>query len=94
MRLIRNNEKIAIYENEDFIEEYSFDDEITFSGLIGALCKKDFETKISFSDDLGEKSEAEKTLSSVIAELISDYNNKVDEYSEFVSSKQQNNENN
>ena len=93
MRLIRKEDVLELWEDTK-IETYSFNDEIDFSELIKCLCKKDFSSYFEFKDELGDKNDAESVLVSVINELINDYNSKVDEYEQFLKSRETENNNN
>ena len=84
MELTKINDKVVLREQNDEIEVYDFNNEITFSKLTKTLLSKNLEDKISLniihSEDLNEN---EQTLANMVKEILVNYNNKVEEFLKF-----------
>lgn len=84
MELTKINDKVVLREQNDEIEVYDFNKEITFSKLTKTLLSKNLEDKISLniihSEDLNEN---EQTLANMVKEILDNYNNKVEEFLKF-----------
>lgn len=84
MELTKINDKVVLREQNDEIEVYDFNNEITFSKLTKTLLSKNLEDKISLniihSEDLNEN---EQTLANMVKEILDNYNNKVEEFLKF-----------
>lgn len=84
MELTKINDKVVLREQNDEIEIYDFNNEITFSKLTKTLLSKNLEDKISLkiihSEDLNEN---EQTLANMVKEILDNYNNKVEEFLKF-----------
>ena len=55
MEIVKENDIIQIKENNSIVEEYKFDEEINFSGLIEYLLKLNLSRKIEIIDNIEEK---------------------------------------
>jgi hypothetical protein len=83
--IARDDNNIVVRTNEKTIETYSLDAEVNFKGLMKELLGQNLKEKISITDCVAEKSEAEDNLIKIIVEIIDDYNLKVIEFMGFKS---------
>lgn len=84
MIIDRNEKDIILKENDSIIEKYNFEKEINFQELINFLLNKNLSEKIIITDNIDKKDEKEENLIKLITGIIEDYNNKVDDYNQFV----------
>ena len=85
MKIIKNeNYKLVVIENDVEIEYYDFEREITFSNLTKNLLQRNLDSKIELNiDETIEFTEEENNLVSIVKEIITNYNNKVEEFDKF-----------
>lgn len=85
MKIIKNeNSKLVVIENDVEIENYDFEREITFSNLTKNLLQRNLDSKIELNiDETIEFTEEENNLVSIVKEIITNYNNKVEEFDKF-----------
>lgn len=84
MKLIKNNESIILYDDDEKeIEEYSLDKEINFKKYVEYLLSLNLSKEIEIIDNINEKSEAEETLVMLIAKIKDNYNEKVKELENY-----------
>lgn len=83
LKLIKDGSDLILKEESKLIEKYSFDKNIDFSDLIKYLTDYGFESKIDVDcpDDLDEN---EAKLADLIKKILSNYNEKVEAYLEFL----------
>lgn len=84
MEIVKNNNVLKLKEDDITIEEYDFSNEINFSKLMEYLLKKNLKEKIQFDSNLEDFEEVDINLICIIKDVISDYNDKVDEFNKFV----------
>lgn len=84
MEIVKNNNVLKLKEDDITIEEYDFSNEINFSKLMEYLLKKNLKEKIQFDPNLEDFEEVDINLICIIKDVISDYNDKVDEFNKFV----------
>lgn len=84
MEIVKNNNVLILKEDDITIEEYDFSNEINFSKLMEYLLKKNLKEKIQFDPNLEDFEEVDINLIGIIKDVISDYNDKVDEFNKFV----------
>lgn len=84
MEIVKNNNVLKLKEDDITIEEYDFSNEINFSKLMEYLLKKNLKEKIQFEPNLEDFEEVDINLICIIKDVISDYNDKVDEFNKFV----------
>lgn len=84
MEIIREEEKLVLKNESEVIEEYNFKDNIDLKKLIEKLLNDNLTNKYEVKENLGDKSQEEENLINVIKGIVSDYNNKVDDYQEFI----------
>ena len=84
MIIDRNEKDIVLKENDNKIEKYNFEKEINFQELVNFLLNKNLSEKIIITDNIDKKDEKEENLINLITGIIEDYNNKVDDYNQFV----------
>ena len=84
MEIVKNNNVLELKENSTTIERYDFSKEINFNKLMEFLLNKNLKEKIQFEPNLEDFEEADVNLIGIIKDVISDYNNKVDEFNRFV----------
>lgn len=84
MIIDRNEKDIVLKENDSIIEKYNFEKEINFQELVNFLLNKNLSEKIIITDNIDKKDEKEENLIKLITGIIEDYNNKVDDYNQFV----------
>lgn len=84
MEIVKNNNVLILKEDDITIEEYDFSNEINFSKLMEYLLKKNLKEKIQFDPNLDDFEEVDINLIGIIKDVISDYNDKVDEFNKFV----------
>lgn len=83
-----NNKIKLVKENNEEVESYAFTEAIDFSKLMAFLISIELEEKINFNNEIFEPNEQAKTLISVIEEIVHQYNDGVDELSDFKKSQQ------
>lgn len=84
MEIVKNNNVLILKEDDITIEEYDFSNEINFSKLMEYLLKTNLKEKIQFDPNLEDFEEVDINLIGIIKDVISDYNDKVDEFNKFV----------
>ena len=84
MIIDRNEKDIVLKENDSIIEKYNFEKEINLQELVNFLLNKNLSEKIIITDNIDKKDEKEENLIKLITGIIEDYNNKVDDYNQFV----------
>lgn len=84
MIIDRKEKDIVLKENDSIIEKYNFEKEINFQELVNFLLNKNLSEKIIITDNIDKKDEKEENLIKLIIGIIEDYNNKVDDYNQFV----------
>lgn len=84
MIIDRNEKDIVLKENDSIIEKYNFEKEINFQELVNFLLNKNLSEKIIITDNIDKKDEKEENLIKLITGVIEDYNNKVDDYNQFI----------
>ena len=84
MIIDRNEKDIVLKENDSIIEKYNFEKEINFQELVNFLLNKNLSEKIIITENIDKKDEKEENLIKLITGIIEDYNNKVDDYNQFV----------
>lgn len=88
MKITIQNGKITIFSDEKEIESFTFEQEITFKGLMNYLLGLNLSERITLDEpDLKEIKDEERTLYHLIKEIINKYNEAVDEYHEYIESK-------
>ena len=87
MELTKINDKIILSEQNNEIETYDFNKEITFSKLTKNLLSKNLSEPISLkiinSEELNEN---EQTLAHIVQEIVENYNKKVEDFLKFKNS--------
>lgn len=83
MILDKIGEEIILKENEKVIEKYSFEKEINFEKLTELLLSKNLTEEIELSNEILSIEERDKNLVKLIYEIITDYNEKVNEFKKF-----------
>ena len=84
MIIDRDDKDIVLKENDSIIEKYNFEKEINFQELVNFLLNKNLSEKIIITDNINKKDEKEENLIKLITGIIEDYNNKVEDYNQFV----------
>ena len=84
MIIDRNEKDIVLKANDSIIEKYNFEKEINFQELVNFLLNKNLSEKIIITDNIDRKDEKEENLIKLITGIIEDYNNKVEDYHQFV----------
>lgn len=84
MIIDRNEKDIVLKANDSIIEKYNFEKEINFQELVNFLLNKNLSEKIIITDNIDKKDEKEENLIKLITGIIEDYNNKVEDYNQFV----------
>ena len=84
MIIDRNEKDIVLKANDSIIEKYNFEKEINFQELVNFLLNKNLSEKIIITDNIDKKEEKEENLIKLITGIIEDYNNKVEDYNQFV----------
>ena len=84
MIIDRNENDIVLKANDSIIEKYNFEKEINFQELVNFLLNKNLSEKIIITDNIDKKDEKEENLIKLITGIIEDYNNKVEDYNQFV----------
>lgn len=84
MIIDRNEKDIVLKANDSIIEKYNFEKEINFQKLVNFLLNKNLSEKIIITDNIDKKDEKEENLIKLITGIIEDYNNKVEDYNQFV----------
>ncbi len=84
MEIVKNSNVLILKEDDITIEEYDFSNEINFSKLMEYLLKKNLKEKIQFDPNLEDFEEVDINLIGIIKNVISNYNDKVDEFNKFV----------
>ncbi len=84
MIIDRNEKDIVLKANDSIIEKYNFEKEINFQELVNFLLNKNLSEKIIITDNIDRKDEKEENLIKLITGIIEDYNNKVEDYNQFV----------
>lgn len=85
MIIDRIENEIVLKDQEKIIEKYNFEKEINFEKLTKTLLKKNLSETINLEDNIKEKEEKEENLIKLIRSIIDDYNQKVEEYNEFIA---------
>lgn len=83
LTLSRNQMTIQI-KQVNLIEEYRFNESITFAKLMSFLLGQNLNEKITLVNQVQSPNDAETELVWIISTLISDYNSKVDELVAFL----------
>lgn len=84
MEIIKIDKKIQLKDDSDLIEEYDFQDTINFEKLIKKLLSNNLKQKYIIENKIEGMSDEEENLVQLITEIINDYNDKVDEYNNFI----------
>lgn len=84
MEIIKIEKKIQLKDDNELIEEYDFQDTINFEKLIKKLLSENLKQKYEIENKLHDMTDEEENLVQLITEIINDYNDKVDEFNEFV----------
>jgi len=88
MEIIKDNDKINLYNNEELVETYTFSSDIDFKQLINFLISKNLQEKYTIDKEFDDKTPEEEGLISLIKDILSDYNKKVDDYETFLKNEQ------
>lgn len=88
MEIIKDNDKISLYNNEELVETYTFSSDIDFKQLINFLISKNLQEKYTIDKEFDDKTPEEEGLISLIKDILSDYNKKVDDYETFLKNEQ------
>lgn len=88
MEIIKDNDKINLYNNEELVETYTFSSDIDFKQLINFLISKNLQEKYTIDKEFDDKTPEEEGLTSLIKDILSDYNKKVDDYETFLKNEQ------
>lgn len=88
MEIIKDNDKISLYNNEELVETYTFSSDIDFKQLINFLISKNLQEKYTIDKEFDDKTPEEEGLISLIKDILSDYNKKVDDYKTFLKNEQ------
>lgn len=83
MEIKRKNNNLVLFDNNVEIESYCKSSEINFKGLSEYLLTLNLSKKISKVNEIDDMEENEKTLLSLINQIIDIYNKKVDELTVF-----------
>lgn len=83
MEIIKNEENVIIKKGTLTIETYNFAEEISFSKLAEYLLGLNLTSKIDITNKIEEPTTEEESLIKLIKNIISNYNQKVDELKEF-----------
>ena len=83
-----NNKVLLVKDNNEVVESYAFAEAIDFSKLMKFLISKELEEKITFKNEISESNEQTRTLISIIEEIVHQYNDGVDELTDFKKSQQ------
>lgn len=84
MEIIKIEKKIQLKDDNELIEEYDFQDTINFEKLIKKLLSENLKQKYEIENKLHDMTDEEENLVQLITEIINDYNDKVDEFNDFV----------
>ena len=84
MEIIKIEKKIQLKDDNGLIEEYDFQDTINFEKLIKKLLSENLKQKYEIENKLHDMTDEEENLVQLITEIINDYNDKVDEFNDFV----------
>ena len=84
MEIIKIEKKIQLKDDNEVIEEYDFQDTINFEKLIKKLLSENLKQKYEIENKLHDMTDEEENLVQLITEIINDYNDKVDEFNDFV----------
>ena len=83
IKRVHNN--ISVYYNNQLIEQYKLTEAIDFKGLMKLLIADELTNKFEYKIEDGLKlNDEEKTLISIIENIIDEYNGKINEFNEFV----------
>lgn len=83
MEIKRKNNNLVLFDNNVEIESYCKSSEINFKGLSEYLLALNLSKKIGKVNEIENMEENEKTLLSLINQIIDIYNKKVDELTVF-----------
>ena len=87
MELTKINDKIILSEQNNEIETYDFNKEITVSKLTKNLLSKNLSEPISLKIiNPEELNENEQTLAHIVQEIVENYNKKVEDFLKFKNS--------
>ena len=84
MVIDKHDNELILKEKDIIIEEYKFDEEINFDGLMKYLLSKNLKEKIEFNPDLTLFNETDTNLINIIIYVISEYNKNVEEFNNFI----------
>lgn len=84
MVIEKHDNELILKEKDIIIEEYKFDEEINFDGLMKYLLSKNLKEKIEFNPDLTMFNETDTNLINIIIYVISEYNKNVEEFNKFI----------
>ena len=84
MVIEKHDNELILKEKDIIIEEYKFDEEINFGGLMKYLLSKNLKEKIEFNPDLTMFNETDTNLINIIIYVISEYNKNVEEFNKFI----------
>lgn len=84
MVIEKHDSELILKEKDIIIEEYKFDEEINFGGLMKYLLSKNLKEKIEFNPDLTMFNETDTNLINIIIYVISEYNKNVEEFNKFI----------
>lgn len=93
LKLMKNDEKYILTNMTDssVIEEYSLTNTIDFSRLMNFLFKDEFNNKMVFLKCDFEPSIEEKSLITLLENVINKYNSNIDLYNQFLINEANNN---
>ena len=84
MKLIKNDESIILFDDDDKeIEQYNLDKEINFKKYVEYLLSLNLSKEIEIIDSIDNKTEAEENLIMLINRIKEDYNGKVKELANY-----------
>lgn len=90
MEINRENDCIIIKNENEILEKYNFDEEISFKKLIEYLLSLKLDKKIELSVKIDDLKENEDNLVKLIKEIINDYNESVTDFAKFIEDREKN----
>lgn len=89
MQIKRNGEMIQLLDDNNVIENYSFEEVINFKALSEYLLKKNLSEKVELDMKIEGPKTDESNLISIIEKIIDSYNERVAEFDKFMEERKE-----
>lgn len=93
MQIIKKQDNINLYSDDNLVETYNFSKDIDFKGLVKFLLNENLNSKYTIDKEFYDKTSEEEELVILIKYILNDYNAKIDEHNDFIKRQQEKNNN-